>query len=78
MKDHQKRLVIEHRELEKKYEKLRDFLYKHDLKRPVYTDWPDSPVELLRRQLSIMDEYLCVLEERADSEGIDLNMEVGE
>lgn len=77
MKDHQKRLIIEHRELTERYEKLRYFLYKHDLKRPGYTEL-DCPVELLRRQLTVMNEYLDVIEERAKCEGIDLNAEVEE
>lgn len=77
MKDHQKRLIIEHRELTERYEKLRDFLYRYDTKRLGYTEL-DCPVDLLRRQLSIMCEYLDVIEERAKCEGIDLNAETEE
>lgn len=87
MDDWKRRLVEEHNQLEERYTKLRAFNNKRevesfleDIKEP-YTLTPEEKLEarkeyhrteLLRAQQRTMEEYLHLLELRAELEGIDL------
>ena len=71
MEDYKIRMINEYKELKEKYQKLHKMLVKHDAGNLGFT--LSCPVELLRNQASVMGEYLYILEERAEIEGIDLD-----
>ena len=70
--DWQQRFVIEYEELADRAEKLHAMLTKYDAGVLDFT--PQTPIGLLRAQLSIMCSYMAILEERAEFEGIDLSI----
>ena len=70
--DWQQRFVIEYEELTDRTEKLHAMLTKYDAGVLDFT--PQTPICLLRAQLSIMWSYMTILEERAEFEGIDLSI----
>ena len=70
--DWQQRFVIEYEELADRAEKLHAILTKYDA--GVLGFKPQTPIGLLRAQLSIMCSYMAILEERAEFENIDLSI----
>lgn len=70
--DWQQRFVIEYEELADRAERLHAILTKYDAGVLDFT--PQTPIGLLRAQLSIMCSYMAILEERAEFEGIDLSI----
>ena len=70
--DWQQRFVIEYKELANRVEKLHAMLDKYDAEELDFT--PQTPVGVLRAQLSIMCAYMDILEERAEFENIDLSI----
>ena len=68
----QQRLVIEYKELANRAEKLHTMLDKYDAGLLDFT--PQTPIGLLRAQLSVMCAYMEILEERAEIEGVDLSI----
>ena len=70
--DWQQRFVIEYEELANRAEKLHAILTKYDAGVLDFT--PQTPIGVLRAQLSIMCAYMSILEERAEIEGVDLSI----
>ena len=70
--DWQQRFVIEYEELANRAEKLHAMLDKYDAGLLDFT--PQTPIGVLRAQLSIMCAYMEILEERAEIEGVDLSI----
>lgn len=70
--DWQQRFVIEYEELTDRAEKLHAILTKYDAGVLDFT--PQTPIGLLRAQLTIMCSYMAILEESAEFEGIDLSI----
>ena len=70
--DWQQRFVIEYEELANRAEKLQATLDKYDAGLLEFS--PQTPIGLLRVQLSIMSAYMSILEERAELEDIDLSI----
>ena len=70
--DWQQRFVIEYEELADRAEKLHAMLDKYDA--GVLDFKPQTPIGLLRAQLSVMCAYMSILEERAEFEGVDLSI----
>ena len=74
MNDYKDRMVHEYKELKIKYQKLHKMLVKYDAGTLDFN--LSCPVELLRKQKSIMGKYLNILEIRAEIEGIDLEAQI--
>ena len=74
MEDYKLRMVKEQKELKDKYDKLHTMLVKYDAGKLDFT--PTCPIDLLRKQASVMGEYLYILETRAVIENIDLNTKI--
>ena len=74
MEDYKLRMIKEYKELKDKYNKLHAMLVKYDAGKLDFT--PNCPIDLLRRQASIMGQYLYILETRAVIENVDLNTEI--
>lgn len=70
--DWQQRFLVEYEELADRAEKLRAILDKYDAEELDFT--PQTPIGLLRAQLSVMCAYMSILEERAEFEDIDLSI----
>lgn len=70
--DWQQRFVIEYEELADRAEKLHAILTKYDAGVLDFT--PQTPIGVLRAQLSIMSAYMAILEERAEFEDVDLSI----
>ena len=70
--DWQQRFVIEYEELANRAKKLQAILDKYDAGMLDFK--PQTPIGLLRAQLSIMRAYMAILEERAEFEDIDLSI----
>jgi hypothetical protein len=70
--DWQQRFLIEYEELADRAEKLHAILDKYDAGLLDFT--PQTPIGVLRAQLSIMRAYMAILEERAEFEDIDLSI----
>lgn len=70
--DWQQRFVLEYEMLADRAEKLHAMLDKYDA--GLLDFKPQTPIGLLRAQLSIMCSYMAILEERAEFEGIDLSI----
>lgn len=64
------RFIFEYSELKIKYQKLHKMLVKYDAGKLDFTF--SCPVELLRKQKATMEEYLNILEIRAEMEDIPL------
>ena len=71
MEDYKLRMVNEYKELKGKYDRLHRMLVKYDAGKLDFT--PTCPIDLLRKQASIMGQYLYVLETRAVIERVSLN-----
>ena len=80
--DYKERFKAEYYQTKTRYEKLKAFNNKIEAAR--LTAWSDTgrkcpmpthdcPDDLLKEQQSIMDNYLRIMEVRAEIEGIDLN-----
>jgi len=74
MEDYKLRMVKEYNELKDKYDKLHVMLVKYDAGKLDFT--PTCPIDLLRKQASVMGQYLYILETRAVIENVDLNTEI--
>lgn len=70
--DWQQRFLFEYEELANRAEKLRAILDKYDAGLLEFS--PQTPIGLLRAQLSVMSAYMAILEERAEFEDIDLSI----
>ena len=70
--DWQQRFLLEYEELADRAKKLQAILDKYDA--GVLDFKPQTPIGLLRAQLSIMSAYMAILEERAGFEDIDLSI----
>ena len=70
MQAHEVRMVQEWKDLKEKTEKLRNVLIKYNAGTLDFQ--PACPGELLSRQLEVMEQYLFILEVRAEIEKIDL------
>ena len=70
--DWQQRFLLEYEELADRAEKLQAMLDKYDAGELGFQ--PQTPIGLLRAQLSIMSAYMAILEERAEFEDIDLSI----
>lgn len=73
MESYKLRMINEYRELKEKYDKLYRMLVKYDAGKLDFI--PTCPIDLLRKQASLMGQYLYVLETRAVIEGVNLNAE---
>lgn len=71
MEEYKQRMVKEYTELKERYTKLHRMLVKHDAGKLEFT--LNCPIDLLRQQESIMEEYLYALEVRAAIEGVELD-----
>lgn len=71
MEDYKVRFVKEYKDLDDKYQKLHKMLVKYDAGKLEFT--LTCPIDLLRKQASIMGQYLYVLETRAQIEDIKLS-----
>ena len=71
MEEYKQRMVKEYTELKERYTKLHKMLVKHDAGKLEFT--LNCPIDLLRQQESIMEEYLYTLEVRAVIEGVELD-----
>ena len=70
--DWQQRFVLEYEMLADRAKKLHAILDKYDA--GMLDFMPQTPIGLLRAQLSIMCAYMAILEERAEFEDIDLSI----
>ena len=70
--DWQQRFLYEYEELADRAEKLQAILDKYDA--GLLDFQPQTPIGLLRAQLSVMCAYMSILEERAEFEDIDLSI----
>ena len=70
--DWQQRFVLEYEELANRAKKLQAILDKYDAGMLDFK--PQTPIGLLRAQLSIMRAYMAILEERAEFEDIGLSI----
>lgn len=73
MEDYKLRMVKEYKELKDKYDKLHAMLVKYDAGKLDFT--PTCPIDLLRKQASVMGQYLYILETRAVIEDVYLHSE---
>ena len=70
--DWQQRFLLEYEMLAERAERLSSMLDKYDAGKLDFK--PQTPIGLLRAQLSVMCSYMAILEERAEFEGIDLSI----
>ena len=68
--DYKERFVAEYYQTKIRYDKLHKTVVKYEANKLEYK--PTCPIELLKRQLSHMGQYLYDLEIRAEIEGIEL------
>ena len=71
LEDYQLRFIDEYRQLKERCIKLRKFLTKYDAGVLDFT--PKCNADILGQQLEYMDNYLYILEVRAEIEGVDLS-----
>lgn len=69
-KDYRVRFIAEYLQLKIRYDKLHKMIVKYEAGTLDFT--PDCSLELLKKQASLMGQYLYVLEMRAEIEGVDL------
>jgi len=69
------RFIAEYAQLKLRYEKLKSFCQRIEVAQLMGSEEPkhDCPLELLRKQLNVMHDYLEVLEMRARIEHINLD-----
>lgn len=70
--DYQERFKAEYHQTNIRYKKLLTIIGKYEAEELGFT--PACPLNLLKRQASVMCEYLTVLDKRARIEGIDLSV----
>ena len=70
--DWQQRFLVEYKELADRAKKLQAILDKYDA--GLLDFQPQTPIGLLRAQLSVMRAYMAILEERAEFEDVDLSI----
>lgn len=70
MEPWKERMVQEYGELKDRYTKLHKMLVKFDAGKLEFE--PKCPIDLLRKQASVMGRYLYILEVRALIEGVEL------
>ena len=70
--DWQQRFLLEYEELADRAKKLQAMLDKYDA--GLLDFQPQTPIGLLRAQLSVMRAYMAILEERAEFEDVDLSI----
>lgn len=68
--DYKDRFRAEYYQLKIRFDKLNNMLVKHDAKTLGFV--PDCPIAVLKAQLSVMHQYLYVLQVRAEIEDIEL------
>lgn len=68
--NYKERFINEYVELKDKYTKLHKMLVKYDAGKLEFT--PTCPIDTLRKQKSLMGQYLYVLEVRAIVEDVEL------
>lgn len=68
--NYKQRFINEYVELKDKYIKLHKMLVKYDAGKLEFT--PTCPIDMLRKQKSLMGQYLNVLEVRAMIEDVEL------
>lgn len=68
--NYKERFINEYVELKDKYIKLHKMLVKYDAGKLEFT--PTCPIDMLRKQKSLMGQYLNVLEVRAMIEDVEL------
>lgn len=68
--DYRTRFIGEYHELDDRIGKLAEMIRRHKTGTLDFT--PDSPIELLERQLHVMIDYRQILEDRAENEHINL------
>lgn len=68
--NYKQRFINEYVELKDRHRKLRKMLVQYDAGKLEFT--PTCPIDLLRKQKSLMGEYLNVLEIRAVIEDVEL------
>lgn len=68
--DYKQRFINEYVELKDKYIKLHKMLVKYDAGKLEFT--PTCPIDMLRKQKSLMGQYINVLEVRAMIEDVEL------
>jgi conserved domain protein len=68
--NYKQRFINEYAELKDKYTKLHKMLVKYDVGKLEFT--PTCPIDLLRKQESLMGQHLNVLEVRAVIEDVEL------
>lgn len=71
LEDYQLRFIDEYRQLKERCIKLRKLLTKYDAGVLDFT--PKCNADILGQQLEYMDNYLYILEVRAEIEGVDLS-----
>jgi len=71
LEDYQLRFIDEYRQLKERCVKLRKLLTKYDAGVLDFT--PKCNADILGQQLEYMDNYLYILEVRAEIEGVDLS-----
>lgn len=69
-KNYRIRFIAEYLQLKIRYDKLHKMIVKYEAGTLDFT--PDCSLELLKKQASLMGQYLYVLEMRAEIEGVDL------
>ena len=65
------RFIREYQELDERIGKLAAMIRRH--KNGTLDFTPDSPIELLERQLHVMIDYRQILEDRAENEHINIH-----
>lgn len=74
--NYKERFVAEYVQLKVRHSKLKKMLVKYELTKLLKTDYlgfkPSCSIELLSKQLEIMERYMATLEERAVIEGIEM------
>lgn len=70
--DYKDRFVAEYAQLAMRHERLMAMLCKYDHGTLDFT--PTCPIDLLREQVDVMEDYMAILEKRAILEGIDLDI----
>lgn len=76
MEDYKLRMINEYKELKGKYDRLHRMLVKYDAGKLDFI--PTCPIDLLRKQASLMGQYLYILETRAVIEDVNLDAEGSE
>ena len=72
MSDYKERMITEYKDLKERHEKLYRMIVKYEAGTLDFR--PDCPIELLKKQETIMLRYLTILDIRAEIEKIDLEV----